>query len=122
MTNDVKTFGLEPEPCWTGAALIAAQEDAACLRTELEEAKADLAEAKAKLAELREMERERNAWRHGFERLLGRCLGGVAVTRGTEGIETGVDKSSKAIERLRRKASLATQVLALSRAYEKKAP
>jgi soluble cytochrome b562 len=83
---------------------------------------ADLEEAQAKLAELREMERERNDWRHGFERLLGRCIGGVCVTRSTGDIEAALDASSKAIERLRRKASLAGEVLALSRAYEKKAP
>ena len=81
-----------------------------------------LEEAKAKLAELREMERERNMYRHAFDRLASNVMSAILPSDEVAEVESLMKSCEAHLDRLRRKASLATEVLALSRTYEKKAP
>lgn len=90
-------------------------------REDIMEARAWLAETRAKLAELREMERERNMYRHAFDRLAGHVMGTILPSDGTAEVESLIKSCEAHLDRLRRKASLASKVCEFVREYERRA-
>ena len=71
--------------------------------------------------ELAEMERERDMYRHAFDRLASRVVNTILPSDDVAEVEGLLSDCTKVLDRLRRGYSFASELAAMARAYEKKA-